>query len=377
LHFASGPRFTLQSFLLSFGPESKKGFTLQSLAHPLINRSIYLFLIPMKAMRTLKLLLSGMLFFNCASAQEENIVLRTATGDIDGTLMMPQNVTTAPVVLIIAGSGPTDRNCNMGDNETNAYKLLAEELRKNNIASVRYDKRGIGKSDMGVPEESQLSFEMYVDDVREWTDLLSRDKRFSSLILAGHSEGSLLGMLAAQNNNNVHGLVSIAGAGRPADVIIKEQLASVPEQIRMNLYSMLDRLKRGDTISNVPPIFYSLFRPGIQPYMISWFKYDPAEEIKKIKIPVLIVQGLTDLQVKEEDAALLSKARPDATLKLIPNMNHVLKNCDSLGRKYQAPIYKDPLLPLNCELSSAMITFAKAVRQALQEKKMPAEKPKR
>ncbi|MCC6371284.1 MAG: alpha/beta hydrolase, partial [Bacteroidia bacterium] len=181
--------------------------------------------------------------------------------------------------------------------------------------------------------------------------------RLTNIIVAGHSEGSLIGMLAANSNKKVKAFISIAGAGRPADVIIKEQFSKVPDNIKMIVFPMLDKVKKGDSIPNVPTIFYPYLRPSIQPYMHSWFKYDPAEEIKKLKIPVLILQGNMDMQVKETDAELLHKALPKSELKIIPDMNHVLKDCNTLDKEIQKPIYTNPDLPLNTAFVKELMTF--------------------
>jgi uncharacterized protein len=293
-----------------------------------------------------------------AKAQEEIAVLKTATGDIEGSLLLPEQKTVIPVVLIISGSGPTDRNGNQEEGTNNSLKFLAQEFQKNGIASLRYDKRGIGQSsDVSNKDEMELRFETYIDDVKAWIDHLSKDKRFSRIIVAGHSEGSMLGMIASVKNPKVSAYISIAGPGRPIDVVLKEQLSKVPEDIKLKMYGMIDKLKKGDTLSNVPPFFYALFRPSIQPYMISWMKYDPAIEIKKLKIPILILNGTTDVQVRVIDAETLAKAQPKAQLRIIKNMNHVLKTCDTLDKDIQKPIYDNPDLPLNAEFCKEITSF--------------------
>ncbi|MDI1355148.1 MAG: alpha/beta hydrolase [bacterium] len=311
----------------------------------------------MKSLLSLSLVISLVLPSFKVQAQEETTILRTATGNLEGTICLPELVLNPPVVLIIAGSGPTDRNGNQEELQNNSLKFLAEELRKNGIASLRFDKRGIGQSSDVNKDEYEMRFETFSNDVKAWIDLLYADKRFSRIIVAGHSEGSLLGLIASENNKKVKAYISISGAGRPIDEVIKEQLQNVPPDVREQMYGMLDKLKKGDTLGNVPPIFYSLFRPSIQPYMISWMKYDPQKEIKKIKVPVLIVQGTTDLQVKEKDALALAKGQPKAQLKLITNMNHVLKDCESLDKEVQKKIYGDPDLPLNKELVKIIVNF--------------------
>ena len=293
---------------------------------------------------------------------ESEIVLETSTGQIFGTLVVPGNVKISPVVLIIAGSGPTDRNCNspMGM-QTNAYKMLSENLAKSGIASLRFDKRGIAGSRPAMTAESDLRFETYINDVNEWISLLKSDKRFSSIIILGHSEGSLIGMVAA-GQSGIKGLISISGAGRPADIILKEQLESkLPPQLMDESNKILDSLKAGKTVSKVNLVLASLYRPSVQPYMISWLRYDPAKEISKLKIPVLIIQGSTDLQVPVADARLLSAAKPDAKLLIIENMNHVLKESDSDPQKNMVT-YNNPALPLKSGLIEEIVSFIKAIK---------------
>ncbi len=290
-------------------------------------------------------------------AQDEPIILVTPTGGIEGSLLLPEKREVCPVVLIIAGSGPTDRNGNNSEMENNSLKMLAQEFQKRGVASLRFDKRGIGQSSDAGRDQSELRFDTYVNDVKAWVDMLAKDKRFSKIIIAGHSEGSLIGIVASVKNKKVAALISIAGAGRPADVIIKEQLSGAPENIQLALFRMLDRVKKGDTISSVPPIFYPILHPSVQPYMTSWFKYDPAIEIKKLNIPILILQGSTDVQVKELDAEQLAKAAPTAIKKTILNMNHVLKDCDTMDKEKQKPIYSEPTYPLNQEFCVELVAF--------------------
>ncbi len=293
---------------------------------------------------------------------ESEIVLKTSSGDIYGTLTVSNITKPSPIVLIIAGSGPTDRDCNspMGI-QTNAYKMLAVDLAKNGISSLRFDKRGVGKSKQAMTTESELRFETYINDVVAWISLLKTDKQFSSIIILGHSEGSLIGMVAAEQTN-VAGFISISGVGRSADKVLQEQLKTkLPPQLLDESNKILDSLKIGKTVSNVNPNLVALYRPSVQPYMISWIKYDPAKEISKLKMPVLIIQGSTDLQVTIDDAKLLSISKPDSKLIIIDNMNHVLKESDSDIQKNMAT-YRNPDLPLKGELTTDIVNFIKAIK---------------
>ena len=216
-------------------------------------------------------------------ASEEEITLNTPTGDIHGKLMLPENNTPCPLVIIIAGSGPTDMDGNsIGLGMTNNSLLyLAKELADNGIASVRYDKRGIGKSQAAGTSEEELRFEHYIDDATAWAEMFGNDSRFSTIAIAGHSEGSLIGMVAAQKSKAVKAYISIAGTGRPAYEVIEEQLKRNPEQIQREAAAINKELCEGRIVENIPNYLASLYRKSVQPYLISWFRYNPAKEISK------------------------------------------------------------------------------------------------
>lgn len=290
-----------------------------------------------------------------SSFVEIPVTLHTATGDLFGTLTIPKSNAALPLALIIAGSGPTDRNGNNSMMKNDGLKQLAYTLADDTIASLRFDKRGIAASAAAGKKEGDLRFEDYVADVTGWILLLRKDSRFSKIIIIGHSEGSLIGMMAAKHADQ---FISIAGAGQSADVILKEQLSTQPDQVKDISFVILDSLKAGKTVDAVDPMFNALFRKSVQPYLISWFKYDPQEEIKKLSIPVLILQGTNDIQVKEEDANRLAKANPAAKLVLIENMNHVLKTVAG-GRDVNIKSYNDPSLPVAPALVKAIADFIK------------------
>jgi pimeloyl-ACP methyl ester carboxylesterase len=302
------------------------------------------------------------LFSLTVFSQDEAIVLNTESGKLFGTLKIPTQKNDLTLVILHSGSGPTDRNGNQEDLQSNSMKYISDILAAENIASLRFDKRGVAESKAALADESEITIDVYINDLKSWIELVSKDKRFRKIIIAGHSEGSLIGMEASIENKKVKGFVSIAGAGRAADVVIKEQLEKAPPEIKNSVFEMMDKVKKGDTVENVPPIFYMILRPSIQPYMRSWFKYDPAVEIKKLKIPVLIVQGTTDIQVKESDAKLLSEAKPEASLKLIKNMNHPLKECESTEKAEQEKYYADPAFPLHKEFVSSLLQFVKGIK---------------
>ena len=176
--------------------------------------------------------------------------------------------------------------------------------------------------------------------------------------MIGHSEGSLIGMVAAHKNADA--FVSIAGAGRPADKILKEQLDKQPQAVKDLSFPIIDSLVAGKTVRTVNPMLFSLFRPSVQPYLISWFKYDPAVEIRKLSIPVLVIQGTNDIQVSMEDAQLLAKAGK-APLVAIDHMNHIFRIVEG-DRNANIATYNDPSLPIAGELSDSIVRFIRKMQ---------------
>jgi fermentation-respiration switch protein FrsA (DUF1100 family) len=306
-----------------------------------------------KAICIFPLLLAG------AVLAAEPVRLDTGTGTLYGTLETPAAKPPYPVVLIIAGSGPTDRDGNspLLKGKNDSLKMLAEGLAARGIASLRYDKRLIGESKIAGLKEEDLRFDTYVADAVRWGEYLRKDLRFRSLVVAGHSEGSLIGMLAAQKLA-ANGYVSIAGAGRPAGQVVLEQFRSrpLPADLMKQVEDDVKALDAGHTVESVPPTLAALFRPSVQPYLISWFRYDPAREIARLNMPVLILQGTTDIQVSVADAKLLAQASPAAKLAVIEGMNHVLKEVPAAMDKQMAS-YGDPSLPLAGKLVSEIVAL--------------------
>lgn len=286
---------------------------------------------------------------------DETVVLKTNTGDLEGTLMMPEVKLPVPVALVIAGSGPTDRDGNNPVMKNNSLKMLAEGLAQKGIATLRYDKRGIAKSQMAGLKEADLRFDHYINDAKEWIQWLKQNKNFNQVVVIGHSEGSLIGMVAAQDEN-VDKYISIAGAGKTADQLIRDQLKAQPAFVLEQSAPILDELVKGSTVEKIPQGFEALFRASVQPYLISWFRVNPQVEIARLRKPVLILQGTTDIQVGVEDARLLQKAMPSAQMVLIEGMNHILKNAEADPAK-NMQTYSQPELPINNELIETISSF--------------------
>lgn len=282
---------------------------------------------------------------------------------IHSTLLLPKDTSKPmPVVLFISGSGPTDRDGNspMLPGKNNSLKMLAEGLAMNGIASLRYDKRGVGESAKAMVAESELRFETYIDDAAAFCEQLRADKRFNAVVIAGHSEGSLIGMVAVKRCD-ASGFISIAGAGRPAGEILRTQLAGkLPPALATQSEAILKDLEAGKTTEKPPVELFAIYRPSVQPYMISWLRYDPAKSIAALSVPILIIQGTTDIQVSVDDAKRLAAASPKAKLLIVEGMNHVLKSVSSDKAKQMAS-YSDPSLQLAEDLLMNIVAFVRKV----------------
>lgn len=316
----------------------------------------------------LNLLALSLTLFTClfcglaqATVLQRPISLDTGNGELFGTLLLPKADTPVPVVLIISGSGPTDRDGNNPEGGRNdSLKRLAWVLARHNIASVRYDKRGVAASLAATADERNLSVEAYVADAVAWSRKLAADPRLGPLVLLGHSEGALIASLAAPQASAV-AVVSVGGSARPIDQVLRQQLGSrLPPPLMLRSNELLDSLKGGRVDLNVPPQLQFIFRPSVQPYLISLFRQDPAQAFAALKMPALIVQGTHDIQVGVDDARQLKAAKPDAELALVNGMNHVLRIVPNDERR-QLQSYKDPNLPLAAELGIRIVGFIDSI----------------
>lgn len=297
-----------------------------------------------------------------AAVTSEAVTLERAPGQLVGTLLVPHTIKPAPVVLLVAGSGPRDRDGNGPGLTPASLRQLAESLATRQIATLRFDKRGVAGSSAAAPSEALLTFEMFAEDIAAWARHLANDPRFSRVIVAGHSEGALLGLVALRHAPAA-AYLSLEGMARPADEVLHEQLAKqLPAPLLTQSDSILARLKRGTTTDSTPPILAAVFRPSVQPYLISLFRYSGQAEIARLTIPCLIVQGSHDLQVAPSEADLLQRANPRCRVARIEAMNHVLKQApaDMAG---QMASYRGPDAPLGLGLIDAVAGFVAGLRQ--------------
>jgi hypothetical protein len=284
-----------------------------------------------------------------ASAQESKI----RVGAIDAVLTVPADVDHPPVALLIAGSGTTDHDGNGPQVKPATLKKLSEQLVARKIATLRYDKRGSGgwKPEFGKPED--FRFKDFVDDSVALVNYLRSSGKFSKVIVVGHSEGGLVGILTARRVP-IDRLVLLVTAARKQGDLVKSQLEkTVPPDVYAPIAKAIDAIMAGQIVDPPPPGLS--IAPSMQPGIASAFNEDPIEPLKQITEPTLVIGGGRDRQVARVDFAALSAASPVAKTLWLPNMNHVLVDVSDEADDIKA--YNDAERPLDPAMIEAVANF--------------------
>ena len=308
--------------------------------------------------------LAGMLLAAASPAfGQEPLTAAGPQGVLAGTLVRPAEG--QPVILVIPGSGPTDRDGNNPAGVTAApYRLLAEALGARGIGTVRIDKRGMFGSKAAVADANAVTLDAYATDVLAWIDA-TRDATGASCVwLLGHSEGGLVALVASEKARHLCGLILVAAPGRPMGTILREQLSANPANAPLlpDAMSAIERLEKGERVDvgAMHPALQGLFAPAVQGYLIDMLSRDPAALLAGVDLPTLIVQGGRDLQIAVADGEALHGGKPSATYVVVPVMNHVLKNVTSNEPAANYAAYADPSLPIAPELVEAIGSFVAA-----------------
>lgn len=288
---------------------------------------------------------------------EERVAISFNEGELSGRLMSPQRTGKSHLVIIVPGSGPTDRNGNNPQaGQNNNLLMIAEALSDAGHYSLRYDKRGIGESQNLIRKESDMDFHDSIDDVISWINRYRDDERFDKIILLGHSEGALVASAACSISMECAGLISVSGTATRAHELLLKQLEAQSQELYDLSVPIIDELVNGNIVPEVPVSLFSLFRPSVQPYLITWFSYDPLRTMASIKDPVLIIHGTRDIQISHEEARRLHESLPGSKLEIIEGMNHVLKPAPE-DLEGNIATYSDPDLPLHDKFEEKIIEF--------------------
>jgi pimeloyl-ACP methyl ester carboxylesterase len=293
--------------------------------------------------------------------RSEAVELKTDTGTLAGVLDLPPAPGPWPVVLIHPGSGPTDRDGNQPGMRNDSLKMLGRALAERGVACLRIDKRGVGGSAKALAKESDVRIETYAADAAAWVKFLRADRRFTKVGFVGHSEGSLIGLLAGQKEK-LDAFVSLCGPGeRLSDTIRRQVKGQLPKELAEKNEAILTALEAGKRVDDVPKELMVLYRPSVQPFLISVFQHDPATEVGKLGCPVLVVTGTHDIQISAADGEKLAAGAKGARHVAVKDMCHVLKETDKTGRLEQAlTVYRDPKVPLHPKLAGELADFLTA-----------------
>jgi len=320
-----------------------------------------------RAVRSLALVLLCVLPGGLAEARsgETEVSAQGESGTLRGTFEVPESGATSLAALILPGSGPTDRNGNNALGiKADSYALLAERLAGWGIASVRYDKRGVGGSAAALQDEASLTIQDLAADAITWVERTNALTDAACVWLIGHSQGGLLALMVAPNRPDICGLILVAAPGRPFGEVLMAQLRANPANATLlaPAQKAVDALSAGQTVdpTSLPKPLQSLFRSSVQTFLKSLVDIDPAKLLSAYSGPVMVLQGTADLQVPVADAQRLEAARPDVTLRLLPNVNHVLKTVPPDDRAANLATYGNLDLPLAPGVAQSMSAFVRS-----------------
>lgn len=299
----------------------------------------------------------GILF--CVTSTAQDIIAQDLiiSDYVEGTLLTP-NTKANTLAIIIPGSGPTDRDGNQNFMKSNSLKFLAQDLSNSGIATFRYDKRALTMLKRGANENKikQVRFDDFATDAQKVVSYFKSRKGYDKIYIIGHSQGSLVGMLASAEN--VDGFISIAGPGKAIDQIILEQIGMMgANDLVESAKKTFEIMKTGKVDKNFNPGLANIFNLDVQPFIMNWISYSPTEELAKLTIPTLIINGKNDIQVATTEADLLKKAKDNSELVLIDNMNHVFKTVESKDTQENTKTYNMPQLKNSPELAEKIIAF--------------------
>jgi uncharacterized protein len=262
--------------------------------------------------------------------------------ELAGTLLLPlaSEIRYVPGVVLIAGSGPTDRDGNnrLVPARLDTLRLLAERLARAGIASLRYDKRGIGGSTASpealADQERFFAWDHFVADAEAaHAELLRHDeiKPWATALL-GHSEGGTLALAAAGRlGRRVYGIVLASTPGWPIDEIVRRQTARGAPHLLKPVEQVLDIIRRtGHAPTDLPRDLANLFPPYIGPFLQGAMAFDPAQALAAIDHPCLLLQGAADTQIVplgdiQPLLDVLARRSAPGEAQVVPGVSHNLK----------------------------------------------------
>jgi hypothetical protein len=254
----------------------------------------------------------------------EEVVVKTPAGHtLAGTLTLPKSASLKqPVgaIVTVTGSGPQDRDENIGLQGFLPFRQLADALGRRGIAVLRMDDRGTGASGGTFKGSTSADF---AEDVRAGLAYLRTrpEIRADRLGVLGHSEGALIAPMVAEKEPKLRAIVLLAGIAQPGRSALHFQLKN---QIEHN--TKLTPEMRDSQTAEIPKKIDAMM--AADPWMKFFLTYDPAPTMRRVKTPVLILTGSRDQQAVPEQVALQEAAfkeggNKDVTARVVPDVNHL------------------------------------------------------
>ncbi len=268
--------------------------------------------------------------------QEQEIRFRSGELELAGTIALPGPGGPFPGVLFITGSGQVDRNENLKKMRINAFYDISHYLAQNGIASLRYDKRGVGQSE---GDHWKTGFYDHAQDALAALQYLKQQKDFQpeNIFLLGHSEGAFIATRLAGSGAEVAGIILLAGGAQSGEAVLKWQVVQVARGLkginrwlikilRINVskaqQKQIDKIKRSKKNSFRQNLFVKINAIWLREFMA----YDPTEDLQRITVPVLAITGSKDIQVDPADLERM------AHLVKAPFEHHVIQDITHMLR---------------------------------------------
>tara|TARA_R110002073_G_scaffold15953_2_gene62097 strand:+ start:26823 stop:27746 length:924 start_codon:yes stop_codon:yes gene_type:complete len=282
---------------------------------------------------------------------EKDILIKNNQIELPGTLSYTKS--SEKLIIWIHGSGNVDRNGNQGAQaKANYIKQFRDEINKNDIAFFSYDKRTSNPKNVAFLKG--IILDDFADDAKKVIEHFKKESQFKEIILIGHSQGSLVAILASKG---VHKYISLAGPSETIDKTLTKQIMAQSTEYGKMTESYFKELKETGDVKNVDPNLLQFFAKPNLPFFRNWMSYNPTKEINKLKIPTLIINGTKDIQVSIEDAKALNVANNTSEIKIIENMNHVLKHIEKDSDNMNS--YYSPDFKISSELVKIITEFVK------------------
>jgi len=267
--------------------------------------------------------------------QTREIKFNSNAVTLAGTLAAPQS-TASPIAILIPGSGQVDRDENHKRIKINFFKEIADYFEQFGIATLRYDKRGVGKSG---GDFWTTGFFDNISDAGAAIDFAKQQPEVDpkQIYLIGHSEGAMIATRLAAERNDLTGAILVSGTARVAELVLREQAEKVVQGLS-RWYKLMFRIlhfnpiksqqKMIEKVKGSPKdvILYKLLVKLNAKWMREVLAYNPAIDLCKINIPLMAITGGKDIQTPPEDVALMAElVRGPIETHVITDLTHIMR----------------------------------------------------